>query len=230
MTDDRLARRRAQNAAAAKRYRDRKRAERQGSAIPEGSGLRAAPVYRPTTPGTVGRASSYAETLRQRRAEIIGGLESVRNPEVTIYLPRTPGRALARRTTQAGQRRQADAIRERADAQRIQNVGRRRREQLRDELDHGPLSERLQEALNGSDQRRFREASRRIAAIPLQALALLFDFEGGQGDYSSAIERLVASPGSRDVDEGLAKLEGLADLAERAGRLYAPSRIGRLSV
>jgi hypothetical protein len=81
-----------------------------------------------------------------------------------------------------------------------------------------------------SQMARFQQASRRIAGVSAQALAILFKYEGGQGDYSSALERILSSPESRDVEEGLDKMEALAELAERAGKLYSPARIGRLNV
>jgi len=180
--------------------------------------------------GAVARAAATAAASRSQRAATIEGLPSVRNPEVTIYVPREPTRTPAARKTKAGQARQAEAIRERAAAEKLQTIGRARAFQLRYEMLGGQNAERLQDAMSPGDQSRFMRASRKIASIPHQALALLFEYEGGQGDYSSAIERILSSPESRDVEEGLNKLEVLAELAERAASLYSPRAVGRLTV
>lgn len=221
----------AQLAAASKRYRARKAAEREGRPTPpEVAPRRLAAYHPPKVSGAVARASATAAFSRSSRAATIESLPSVRNPAVTIYVPREPTRMPAARKTKAGQARQAEAIRERAAAEKLQTIGRSRRFQLEYELFGGQNAERLQDAMTRNEQARFQKASRRIAGIPQQALAILFDYEGGAGDYSSAIERILSSPESRDVEEGLGKLEALADLAERAGQLYSPRAIGRLTV
>ena len=126
--------------------------------------------------------------------------------------------------------RQADAIRERAAAQRIQAVGRERKAQLKGELKNGAQSDRLQETLNKSQQSEFQRYSDIIASGSQQATAILFDHAGGQGEYSAAIERILASPGSRDVEEGLGMLAALAERAQQAAKLYAPKAIGHIEV
>lgn len=218
-------------AAASARYRARRRAEIAGLEVPASVARKRAPTYRPpTVSGAVARAAATAATARSNRAATIESLPSVRNPEVTIYVPREPTRTPATRKTKAGQARQAAAIRERAAAEKLQVIGKARAFQLRYELYGGQNAERLQDAMGAGDQARFQQASRAIASIPHQALALLFEYEGGQGDYSSAIERILSSPESRDVEEGLNKLEALAELARQAARLYSPRAIGRLTI
>ena len=51
-----------------------------------------------------------------------------------------------------------------------------------------------------------------------------------QSLYTEALDRILASPQSRDVEEGLDIMEQLAELAASAARVYAPSRIGRLTI
>ena len=84
--------------------------------------------------------------------------------------------------------------------------------------------------MNADQRRDFQRYSEQIASGSQQSIAILFEYAGGQGDYSSAIERIKASPQSRDVEEGLAILARLAQMAARAAVEYAPSRIGRLTV
>ena len=84
--------------------------------------------------------------------------------------------------------------------------------------------------MTASQQARFQALSDRISRISHQALGILFTHEGGTGDYNAVIERILASPESRDVEEGLEILESLADMADKAGEAYAPSRVGRLNI
>ena len=217
----------AQLRAASARYRARQKAAKAGASIPDAAARR---VTSRALPPVVARAATRAAASRTRRAETIEALPSIRNPEVNVYVPREPTRKPAQRSTKAGQARQAEAIRERAAAEKLQAIGRARKFQLEYELVGGSVSERLTDAMTRSQAARFQAASREIASIPQQALAILFEYEGGQSDYSSALERILSSPESRDVEEGLDKLEALADLAKRAGQAYSPKAIGRLNV
>lgn len=191
---------------------------------------------RGATVSQVARAAAAAAANRAAKAAIIESLPSVRNPEVSVHVPRDAAKGrrssaeLSVRKTPAGRARQAEAIRERAAAEKLQSIGKARKFQMEYELFGGQSADRLQAAMTNSQMARFQQASRRIASVSAQALAILFEYEGGQGDYNSALERILSSPESRDVEEGLDKLEGLAELAERAAKLYAPSRVGRITV
>jgi hypothetical protein len=206
--------RQARNSAA---YRARQKAAQAGRATPP-------------DPAIVKRAQNYARDLRERRAAAISSLPNVQNPRARLRPGEVTERAAPLRSTRRGQQTQASRIRDRANAERLQEIGRARREQLRTELNRedGPLS--LRSNMTADQRAEFQHYSNRIAAGSQQSIAILFEYAGGQSDYSMALERILASPDSRDVEEGLAILAKLADTAERAAVMYAPSRIGRLSV
>ena len=178
----------------------------------------------------VERAQAAAARQRQLRAEAINSLPDIRNPVVKLRAGEQTGRGLPERKTAAGQRRQAQAFRERIAAEKLQAVGRARKAQLVTELEYGPQSDRLLDAMTPDQQRDFQRYSERIASGSQQSIALLFNYAGGQSVYSSALERILASPESRDVEEGLAMLAALAEQADRAAKMYAPSKIGRLTI
>lgn len=205
--------RQARNSAA---YRARKAAAKVGRVAPPDINI-------------VQRAQREAQSLRERRAAVISSLPDIRNPRVTLRPPEQTPRAATVRKTRLGQQTQASRIRERANSERLQAIGRARQAQLRSELEHDPTG-RLRENMTSDQRRRFLELSDQIASGSRQSLAILFDYAGGQGLYSSALERILASPESRDVEEGLAILEQLAGDARKAAIEYAPSRIGRLNV
>lgn len=211
--------------AASARYRAKKKAEAGYTTNPIGRQPKA-----PTVSGAGLRAATAAAAGRLRRKETLEALPSVRNTESKIYVPREPGRKIAAKVTKAGQARQAEAVREAEAAKKLQAIGRARKNQLVVELHNGPNTERMLSSMSGSQQQQFQALSERIASVPNQAIAILFQYEGGQGDYNSIIERILASPESRDVEDALGKLRALTELAERAGELYAPKRIGRLTV
>ena len=212
-------------------YRARQRAAREGIQPPPQAARQRPAHYRPPrVTGIVENAQASAARQRQARAEIIGSLPDVRNPAVTLRVGEQTARMAPERKTRAGQRRQAQAIRERAAAERIQTVGRARQAQIRGELHNGAQSDRLLDAMNKSQQREFQQLSEIIASGSQQSTAILFDYAGGQNEYSAALERILASPESRDVEEGLGMLEALAERARRAASLYSPSAIGRLTV
>jgi len=173
------------------------------------------------------RAQDTARIQRERRAAALSELPDVRNPAVKLRVGEQTERFAPAKKTRAGQLRQAQAIRTQAAAQRLQAVGKGRQAQLRNELDFGSNAERLQEAMNPEQRRRFQDLSYRIAKGSQQSTAILFDYAGGQGDYSSALERILASPESRDVDEGLAILASLAERADAANGLYSPKALGK---
>ncbi len=222
-----LAAYKARQAANSRAYRARKAAEAKGAPVAPEFERKAPARYRPARgDGPVNRAAQYAAELRASRAEAIESLPSARNPAVNIYVPREPARAPDRqRKTKAGLARQAAAIRERARAERLQSIGRARKSQLVEGLTTGPNADRLGETMDREQQRRYQRAAERLAGIPQQVLAVLFEYEGGQGDYNSVHERILGSPESRDVEEGLDKFETLADLGERATALYGPAAL-----
>lgn len=178
----------------------------------------------------VERAQAAAARQREARAALIASLPNVNNPDAPLRPPEQTGRGLPERKTAAGQKRQAQAFRERVAAEKLQAVGRARKEQLVTELTHGVNADVYARNMDREQQQRFQRHSERIAAGSQQSLAILFEFADGQGRYSAALERILASPTSRDVEEGLAMLENLADIASRAAVMYAPSRIGRQNI
>lgn len=205
--------RQARNSAA---YRARQAAARAGRAAPPDAGI-------------VERAQRETRSLRERRAAAISSLPDIRNPRVQLRAGEITDRAAPVRTTRKGQQTQAARIRERENAARLQAVGRARRSQLVSELERDPTG-RLSDNMTREQRRDFQRYSEQIAQGSQQSIAILFEYAGGQGVYSSALERILASPESRDVEEGLAMLASLAEQARAAAVMYAPSRIGRLTV
>jgi hypothetical protein len=173
------------------------------------------------------RAQTAVKLQRERQAATLSELPDVRNPAVKLRIGEQTERVAPPKKTKAGQRRQAEAIRNQAKAQRLQTVGKARQSQLRNELDFGPNAGKLQEAMNPEQRRRFQDASYKIAQGSQQSTAILFDHAGGQGAYSSALERILASPTSRDVEDGLSILESLAERSEQADKMYSPKALGK---
>lgn len=185
--------------------------------------------------GVVQNAQAYAEALRQERRDILRQLPDVRSID-----PQHPERRAARIRplidtgraegpavkTKAAQQRRAAAIRANANAEKLQGLGRRRKADLQIELTDGPISEQLQE-MSPEDRTRFRRLIDRITKGSAQSVAILFEHAGGQKLYSAAIERIVYK---QNRESGFDLLEALAEYAENAATLYAPSRIGRLNV
>lgn len=226
-----LAAYRARQAKNAANYRARQKAARLGTPVPQHAVKQRAANYRPpTVRGIVENAQASAQRQRQARAATIGQLPDVRNPQVRLRAGEVTERMAPDRKTRAGKQRQAQAIRERAAAERLQSVGRARRDQIRSELQSGSQSDRLQDSMSKEQQRRFQRYSEIIASGSQQSIGILFEYAGGQNQYSAAIERMLASPESRDVEEGLAMLEALAGQARKAAVMYSPSAIGRLTV
>lgn len=211
-----LAALRARQARNAANYRARQRAAQAGRAAPP-------------DPGIVQRAQAEARNLRERRAAVISSLPDIRNPRVRLRSGEVTDRAAPMRSTRRGQQTQAARIRDRANAERLQAIGRSRRSQLVSELERDPTG-RLNDNMTPDQRRDFQRYSEQIAQGSQQSIAILFEYAGGQGVYSSALERILASPESRDVEEGLAMLASLAEQARTAAVVYAPSRIGRLTV
>lgn len=215
-------RRREQNRINKANQRARDRARAEDRPIPKA--VRLYPITQ-----AVNREATKAVTLREARLAAVSALPSVRNPEVNIEVGRQMPR-LPARFTRSGPQRQLQAIREQAQSQKLEEVGRGRRAQLRSELDDSTQAEQYKKYMSPEQMRRFRQLSEKIASIPLQALGILFDYEDGSNSYNAVIDRLTGSPQSVDVEEGLANLETLAETAELAGKMYSPKAIGRLGV
>jgi len=234
----------AQLAAASRRYRARQKAISQGKPIPAEAQRKQAPAYHPPRVSkqtqrerevakaerAVARAAAIAERGRRTRAETIRALPSVNNRKARIHVPPEPDRALAERKSAAGKQRQAEALREHAAAQKLQTIGKARKAQLVTELYDGQHTERLLTALDENQRARFQRASETIARASNQTVAILFKYEGGQGDYSAVFDKILASPESQDSEEGVRLLEKLATLSVKADRLYRPKAIGRLDI
>lgn len=212
-------------------YRARQRAAATGMQVPvEAQRQRPANYRPPRVSGVVERAKAVSTQQRAARAAVISSLPDVRNPAVRLRVGEQTERMWPERKTRAGRQRQAEAIRERAAAERLQTIGRARQRQIRDELRNGPQADRLQENMTKSQQREFQHLSEIIVAGSQQSVGIHLEYAGGLNEYYSALERILASPESRDVEEGLGILEALAEKAQRAARLYAPNAIGRLTV
>lgn len=185
--------------------------------------------------GSVSQAQSAARELRESRAAILRQLPDVRSldpqhPERTparirpiIATDRAEGPPVK---TRAAQQRRAAAIRTNANAERLQGIGKRRKDDLRIELTDGSISDQLQE-MSPDDRARFRSLIDRITRGSAQSVAILFEHAGGQKLYSAAIERILYKANRAS---GFDLLEALAEYAESAAREYAPSKIGRLNV
>lgn len=210
------------------RRREQNRANKAAQRARDAAGVKAT---RPGPPRVQGpppqRAQDVARIQRERRAATISELADVRNPLVKLRVGEQTERFAPPKKTRAAQLRQAAAIREQAAAQKLQTVGRNRQAQLRNELGFGPNAERLQEAMSPEQRRRFQLLSDTIAKGSQQSTAILFNYAGGQSAYSSALERILASPESRDVEEGLAILAQLAETAGRADAMYSPKALGK---
>lgn len=186
---------------------------------------------RPGPPRVRGTADQRAAAIRDRqaarRAEVLRSLPDVRNPLVNIRVPETDRRGLAQRKTREGQQRQASRIKAQADASRIQDTGRARKRQIVNELSSGPQSERLRDAMDDAQAKRFQTLADKIAGGSQQSTAIMLDHAGGINEYNAALEKILASPESRDVEEGLSQMKALAERAERAEKMYGPKALGR---
>lgn len=227
---------RARQAKNAANYRARVKAERTGVPIPQHAVRQQPAHYRPVTvSGRVENAVAHAERLRNTRDQVISQLPDIRSPGTNLRIKERTERARPERKTAAGRKRQAEAIRMRVNAERLQPLGAARKAQLVNELQSGDQSDRLQDNMSRSQQKRFQELSEAIALgspgspASAQSVAILFEHAGGQNLYTAALDRILASPEGRDVDEGLDLLATLAGYAKLAHRAYAPSKIRTLS-
>src|SRR5690606_13077266 len=106
--------------------------------------------YRPPTKN-VGNVAESAAAHRDARVldreSFIRSLPQVDNPDETIRIGEKRKRSRPEGKTVRGQKASAQRIREEQRENRLQEVGRRRRQDLRNEIDGGARSSRLKEAL-----------------------------------------------------------------------------------
>lgn len=212
-------------------YRARQAAALRGTQVPAHAVQQRPAHYRPPrVQGVVERAQAAVHQQRLTRAGVIESLPDIRNPKVRLRAKEITDRGLPERKTRRGQQTQAERFRQRERADRLQAIGKGRKAQLITELYDGPQSERLQENMMPEQRHQFQRLMERITRGSQQSIAILFEYAGGASDYAAALDRILGSPESRDVDEGLSILETLADRAAQAAVEYAPSKIGRLTV
>lgn len=220
-----LAEYRAKQAAAARRYRARQRAERAGVTPPPEVQPRREPRYRPPTGrgGVVQRAASYAESVRERRTRTLENLPQARNPAANIRVPRETPRAEPEKKRADARARQAARIREQVRAESPIARGRAFKGSI--------VADALQAAedggLSAALRSRVRAAASRIASIPQQALGILLQAEGGGAEVDEILQKLRYH-GDEGPDDHVARLESFADLADRANALYGPKAVGNL--
>lgn len=228
---EKLAALRARQAEASKRYRARSRSIAEGVGVPVAVQRRTQPRAQPGNQRIVERAVEAAAALRTGRAAFLAQLPNVMNPLANIRPPAEWKRGLPnlKMKSVSGQLNAARRIRDNENAKRINNLGRNQSRNVRNELESGPQSQRLNENLaTDANKARFLAATDKISSISQQALGILFFHTGGRDLYFSALESILGSPESRDVEGGLQRLEMLADKAVEADRLYAPKAIGRV--
>ena len=212
--------RREQNRINKQNQRARDRARAQGLPTPRA-------VTRYVKDQAVARAFNSKYEAKERRIAKLESLPSVNSPTQKIQVDRGQQSAPAG-TTKFGAKRQAEALRESARAQKLEAVGSGRRKQLLAELD-GTAHSKMYDALNASQRARFAQLSKRIARGSNQSLAILFEYQGGAETYNAILSNLVY-PSSEAIDEALDTLEEFAGLADKARVLYAPSKIKKLGV
>lgn len=176
--------------------------------------------------GVVQNAQAYAERVRKRRYEYLRTLPNAINPRKRIRIPEPEERAAPVKKTRPAQQRQAQAIRESIDNQRLARIGKSRKGELVIQLEFGPQYAQLQKNMDREQQREFQYLSEIIAKGSAQSVAILFEYSGGQSLYTGAFDLILQS--TPDVEGGLGLLAELAEAAQRAAVIYAPSNIGGL--
>lgn len=217
---------RARQAANSRAYRARKAALREELGTPKRA--RSAP----STEQAVIRAHEQRTAAKARRNQIVGELTSARNPAVKIYTPRDVPTAPANIPDTAPKRRQRiKVIRENARAQELVNIGRRRKDEIPRTLEYDNRRHSILDNLKGVPDglARFQKATARMAKVSQQTLGIYLTYEGGEGDFQSALQ-LLAYPNGQDMDEALGRIETMADQLERAETLYGPKAAGRLRI
>ena len=234
------AQRAASMAAASKRYRARKTAERYGVAIPAAVVARRVAMYRPppvVTGATLAqvkrskkvaavasaqaaavRSSGRATEARAARANAVGKLPQARNEAARIFTPRPLDRAVAVGAS-------ADAIRSRERAAKVRAVGKRLKAEFKTG-DYGDVTGKL----DPEELARFRAALAKMAKVSDQAVGIYNNYEGGASDLGSIVSALHYPPPGGSLDEALTRLEVMADAVTRADELYGPKAVGRLDI
>jgi hypothetical protein len=210
--------RREQNRINKQNERARKRAQAAGLPTPR-------PVTRYVKSQAVARAFNAKYDAKERRIAALEALPSVNSPTKNISVERDEEPSAAG-TTRLGAKRQAEAFRESARAQKLDAVGRQRRKDLLGEVDN---SGGRYNALSESQRGRLRDLNKRIAKGSNQSLAILFEYQGGAETHSSILSDLIY-PDSEAIDDALGSLEEFAELADKARVMYAPKNITRLRV
>lgn len=133
--------------------------------------------------------------------------------------------------TPAKRRQRIKVIRENARAQQLVSVGRRRKAEIGDTLKRDPRAESIIEHLKQipNGRARFEAATARMAKVSMQTLGIFLTYEGGEGDFQSALTQLAYPKGS-DLEDALGRVESLADQLEKAEGLYGPRAAGRLRI
>lgn len=230
----------ASMAAASKRYRARKTAEKYGVAIPSAVAARRLPMYRPpkAVPGAspamvkhlqkvaaynsrqeaAGRASSKAAAQREALAQGLRKIPQANNPLGKIFMPAP----IDRRVGPSGE---AKVILGRAAAAKLQAAGKR----LKDEFtkgDYAPVGK-----LSADERARFRDALDRISKASPQTLAIYFHHEGGSSEFGSVIAGLsVSTPDASSASDALDRLDVIAERVENAESVYGTAAVGKLDL
>lgn len=223
---EKLAALRARQAANSRAYRARKAQARAELGTPP------KPRRAPSTEQAVIRAHEQRAEARARRHRIVGTLTSARNPAVNIYTPRDAPTAPANIPDTAPKRRQRiKVIRENSRAQQLVEIGRNRKSGIANVLDEDGRAENIIENLSDVPDGlpRLKRAIARMSSVSMQTLGIFLTYEGGEGDFQSALSQM-AYPQGTDVEDALGRVEALADQLERAETLYGPKAAGRLRI
>lgn len=230
---EKLAALRARQAANSRAYRERKRREREARNEPP------KPRQPPSSEDAVRRAHEARAAALHRRNEVVSNLPSARNPRVNIYTPReVPTAPAAMPDTPAKRRQRIKVIRENTQASKLQNVGRNRKAEIARTMVDDPRAEEIRKNLDAGQLARFQAALSKITSVSQQTLGIYLRYEGGEGDFQSALTQL-AYPKEQDPEDALGRVETLAERIERAEGLYGPAalrgsevggRTGRLNI
>lgn len=225
----------AQRAAATQRqalYRERQKFIKASKPVPKAIAPKRPATYRP--PSKAGpqarkvaqvdarqsaaqRASNAKIAQINRQVEVLRQLPQARNPKRNMR-PAFEEERLAPRNAEAAK------IRRSARNLQIQTIGRG----LKRDFKEGDFED-IQDILETSHERaRFKEATRRIAAVSAQALAIYFHNEGGSGEFNVALKEIRYPVDGGDAGSGLDRLEDLADAVELADRTYGESAIAQM--
>ena len=234
------AERAASMAAASKRYRARKTAERYGVAIPAAVVARRVAMYRPpkAVPGAspamvkhlqkvaaynsrqeaAGRASVKAASQRAALAAGLRKLPQANNKENSIFKAAPIDRRVAPNAD-------ARTITRNAAAAKLQVAGKKLQHEF--ESGHYPSVKNL----SPDEAIRFRDALDRISKASPQALAIYFQHEGGAAEFGSVIAGLSQSTNdASSTSDALDLIDVLAGRVENAEKVYGSDVVGELDL